>query len=505
MKAYRHDDGGSGRSGPRPTPPASRGPRAGSRCPSWPRPTSSRASRRSWPRTGPGCPAGGRDQPLPAPVHVRLRGRSSACAPPSRSTTCASPPRPAPTSPAGRAGLDLALAGLHPGRVRRHRRGQVRRQLRREPGRAVRGDRARLRPGVLPRRDRAALGRGARRHEPVLRARRRHAGHPRAHRHDPRGHHPLVDPRSSRGTPATRSSSAGSASRSGARAPRRARSARCSRAAPPRSSPRSAGWRDGETDVAVAGGRAGEVTMRLRQRLARHPVRPRRGRARLDAPARVTGTSPAHAATGAHPATTDLRRDVGDDVHVYDTTLRDGAQQEGLSLSVADKLAIAGHLDELGVGFIEGGWPGAMPEGHRVLRARRHRAEAAQRDPGRLRRHPARRAPRPRRPAGARAARLAGPGGDARGEERPPPRRAGAAHHARGEPRDGRATPWRSSPARAGACSSTPSTSSTATPRPGLRRSRSCGPPSRPAPRSSRSATPTAACCRRRSPTPSAR
>jgi 2-isopropylmalate synthase len=50
------------------------------------------------------------------------------------------------------------------------------------------------------------------------------------------------------------------------------------------------------------------------------------------------------------------------DLHVYDTTLRDGAQQEGLNLSVADKLAIAAHLDELGVGFIEGGWPGANPK-----------------------------------------------------------------------------------------------------------------------------------------------
>jgi len=47
--------------------------------------------------------------------------------------------------------------------------------------------------------------------------------------------------------------------------------------------------------------------------------------------------------------------------HVFDTTLRDGSQQEGLNLSVADKLAIAGLLDELGVGFIEGGWPGANP------------------------------------------------------------------------------------------------------------------------------------------------
>src|SRR5680860_572228 len=50
------------------------------------------------------------------------------------------------------------------------------------------------------------------------------------------------------------------------------------------------------------------------------------------------------------------------ELQVYDTTLRDGAQQEGLNLSVADKLVIAGHLDELGVGFIEGGWPGANPK-----------------------------------------------------------------------------------------------------------------------------------------------
>lgn len=46
---------------------------------------------------------------------------------------------------------------------------------------------------------------------------------------------------------------------------------------------------------------------------------------------------------------------------VYDTTLRDGAQREGISYSVADKLAVARLLDELGVGFIEGGWPGALP------------------------------------------------------------------------------------------------------------------------------------------------
>jgi 2-isopropylmalate synthase len=48
--------------------------------------------------------------------------------------------------------------------------------------------------------------------------------------------------------------------------------------------------------------------------------------------------------------------------HVYDTTLRDGAQQEGLNLSVADKLTIARQLDGLGVGYIEGGWPGSNPK-----------------------------------------------------------------------------------------------------------------------------------------------
>ncbi|MEU6237559.1 citramalate synthase [Kitasatospora sp. NPDC047058] len=50
-----------------------------------------------------------------------------------------------------------------------------------------------------------------------------------------------------------------------------------------------------------------------------------------------------------------------DSFHVFDTTLRDGAQREGINLTVADKLAIARHLDEFGVGFIEGGWPGANP------------------------------------------------------------------------------------------------------------------------------------------------
>ena len=47
---------------------------------------------------------------------------------------------------------------------------------------------------------------------------------------------------------------------------------------------------------------------------------------------------------------------------IYDTTLRDGAQREGLALSMDDKLRIARKLDQLGVPFIEGGWPGANPK-----------------------------------------------------------------------------------------------------------------------------------------------
>ena len=49
-------------------------------------------------------------------------------------------------------------------------------------------------------------------------------------------------------------------------------------------------------------------------------------------------------------------------VEIFDTTLRDGSQREGLSLTVEDKLRIAEQLDHLGVSFIEGGWPGANPK-----------------------------------------------------------------------------------------------------------------------------------------------
>ncbi len=58
-------------------------------------------------------------------------------------------------------------------------------------------------------------------------------------------------------------------------------------------------------------------------------------------------------------------------MQVYDTTLRDGAQREGITYSVVDKLAVARLLDEFGVGFIEGGWPGAMPKDTEFFRRAR--------------------------------------------------------------------------------------------------------------------------------------
>jgi 2-isopropylmalate synthase len=58
-------------------------------------------------------------------------------------------------------------------------------------------------------------------------------------------------------------------------------------------------------------------------------------------------------------------------MQVYDTTLRDGAQREGITYSVVDKLAVARLLDEFGVGFIEGGWPGALPKDTEFFRRAR--------------------------------------------------------------------------------------------------------------------------------------
>ncbi len=57
-----------------------------------------------------------------------------------------------------------------------------------------------------------------------------------------------------------------------------------------------------------------------------------------------------------------MTQDASHRIWIYDTTLRDGAQQEGISLSIEDKLRIARQLDSLGIPFIEGGWPGANPK-----------------------------------------------------------------------------------------------------------------------------------------------
>lgn len=69
----------------------------------------------------------------------------------------------------------------------------------------------------------------------------------------------------------------------------------------------------------------------------------------------MSATSPAHTADA---SSTDATRDI----EIFDTTLRDGLQVEGVSATVDDKLRIAEQLDHLGVTFIEGGWPGANPK-----------------------------------------------------------------------------------------------------------------------------------------------
>jgi 2-isopropylmalate synthase len=55
-------------------------------------------------------------------------------------------------------------------------------------------------------------------------------------------------------------------------------------------------------------------------------------------------------------------------VELYDTTLRDGAQRAGLSYSIEDRLRILHKIDQLGVPYIEGGWPGANPRDSEFFR-----------------------------------------------------------------------------------------------------------------------------------------
>ena len=136
-----------------------------------------------------------------------------------------------------------------------------------------------------------------------------------------------------------------------------------------------------------------------------------------------------------------------------------------MNLSVADKLAIAPLLDELGVGFIEGGWPGAIPKDTEFFQRAAKELDLQQRASSRRSARPARPAPARRDDPQVRALLDSeAPGRHARRQERHPARRAGAADHRATEnlamiARHRRA----SSSARGAGSSSTPSTSSTAT------------------------------------------
>jgi 2-isopropylmalate synthase len=67
----------------------------------------------------------------------------------------------------------------------------------------------------------------------------------------------------------------------------------------------------------------------------------------------------------------DVTAGVRRQIEIYDTTLRDGSQLEGISLTVDDKLRVAEQLDWLGVHYIEGGWPGANPKDDEFFRRAR--------------------------------------------------------------------------------------------------------------------------------------
>src|SRR3954468_16874949 len=78
------------------------------------------------------------------------------------------------------------------------------------------------------------------------------------------------------------------------------------------------------------------------------------------------------------PAVANARSDtpaLPDAVEIFDTTLRDGAQFEGISLTVEDKLRVAEQLDWLGVHWIEGGYPPGHPKDEEFFRRAPHELE----------------------------------------------------------------------------------------------------------------------------------
>jgi 2-isopropylmalate synthase len=89
-----------------------------------------------------------------------------------------------------------------------------------------------------------------------------------------------------------------------------------------------------------------------------------RGRERSAGGAQRTGGVPSVSEAGIPPSSEGDKASI----EIYDTTLRDGSQLEGISLTVEDKLRIAEQLDWLGVHYIEAGWPGANPKDDELFR-----------------------------------------------------------------------------------------------------------------------------------------
>ena len=182
-------------------------------------------------------------------------------------------------------------------------------------------------------------------------------------------------------------------------------------------------------------------------------------------------------------------------VELYDTTLRDGAQQADLSYTVEDRLRILHKLDQVGFPYIEGGWPGANPrdtEFFQLATKETLQARAAHR----VRHDAAGRGARRGLAGAARPARRRHRGRLPRRQGVGPARHRGAAHRPRRGRRDGARlgrVPARAGPAgvlrRRALLRRLPQ-------RPGVRDARCSRRPRRPAPSGSCSATRTAACCR---------
>ena len=165
------------------------------------------------------------------------------------------------------------------------------------------------------------------------------------------------------------------------------------------------------------------------------------------------------------------RRMTRERLYLFDTTLRDGQQSQGVDFSVEDKLTIARALDGLGIDYVEGGWPGANPTDSAFFDAA---AEARAAHADRLRHDQALRPLRLERRGAGRGAERRHARGLPRRQDPRLPRRHRARRQPRGEPREHRhLDPLPRRPRAARRCS-TPSTSSTAGRRTRTTRSPAC-------------------------------